>query len=103
LSTIGIFIEHRTLPGKRDAVFAIWKRHMAPAIAENPGHLDYFYGLADQDPDTLLVFQRYRDHAAAAAFLQHPSYSAYQAEVERLLQGPPTVRSASIAWTKADH
>ncbi len=102
METVGVFIEHRTLPGQRARVFEIWKTHMAPAVAGNSGHLDYFYGLADHDPDTLLVFQRYSDRLAAEAFLAHPSYAVYLAEVERLLAGPPIVRSAAIGWAKSD-
>lgn len=101
MPTVGVFIEHRVRPGRRDDVFAVWKTHLAPAISTNPGHLDYFYGFADADADVLLVFQRYMNKEAASAFLQQPSYKAYLAEIEPLLQGPPVVRTASIKWAKS--
>lgn len=101
MAGIGIFIEHRTRPGRRDDVFAIWKQHLAPAISANAAHLDYFYGFADHDPDTLLVFQRYRDRQAAQEFLSNKSYKAYLSDVEPLLEGAPTVRSVQVAWTKS--
>lgn len=102
MAGIGIFIEHRTKPGKRDEVYAVWKWHMASAISQNSGHRDYFYGFAEQDSDVLLVFQRYSSQDAAAAFLEHPAYLAYVSEVEHMLAGPPIVKSASIMWTKGE-
>ena len=103
MSTLGVFIDHCTKPGQRDAVRAVWLRHMAPAISVNPGHLDYFYGLADDDSDSLLVFQRYASRGAAQEFLLTAAYRAYLREVEPLLLGPPTVRTAAIAWCKRDN
>ena len=103
MATFGVFIDHRTKPSQRDAVRAVWLRHMAPAISANPGHLDYFYGLADDDNDSLLVFQRYASRAVAQAFLLTDAYKAYLREVEPLLLGPPTVRTAAIAWCKRDN
>ena len=97
---IALFITHRARSGKREAVRAIWERHMRPAIASNPGHLDYFYCFAADDGDVIRVFQRYVDRDAAQAFLGHPSYRAYLAEVEGLLAGPPEVVEAEVMWSK---
>ena len=101
MADFALFITHRTMSGKRDAVRAIWERHMRPAIASNPGHIDYFYCFAANDADVIRVFQRYVDREAAQAFLQHPSYQAYLAEVEALLAGPPEVTDATVMWAKA--
>jgi len=38
MSQIALFITHRTEPGQRDAVRAIWRRRMAPAVQINDGH-----------------------------------------------------------------
>lgn len=95
-----IFITHRTRPGMRDAVRDVWLKHMAPAVAGNAGHLTYFYCFDTEDEDVLRVFQLYTDAEAAAAFLEHPNYSAYLADVEGLLAGPPEVHAAMPQWTK---
>ncbi len=101
MADVALFITHRTRPGERDAVRAIWERHMQPAIAANPGHIQYFYCFAANDPDVIRVFQRYVDREAAQAFLRHPSYQAYLAEVEGRLAGPPEVVEAAVMWVKA--
>lgn len=101
MADFALFITHRTMPGKREAVRAIWERHMQPAIANNPGHIQYFYCFADDDDDVIRVFQRYVDQEAAQAFLRHPSYQTYLAAVEGLLAGPPEVAAATVMWAKA--
>ena len=96
-----LFITHRTAPGQRDAVRAVWEKYMAPAVAGNADHLAYYYCFDNKDADVLRVFQLYRSEAAAAAFLNHPNYVAYLAEVEGLLAGPPEVHGAEPKWQKA--
>ena len=95
-----IFIVHRTQPGQRDAVKAVWMKHMAPAIADNDGHLAYHYCYDQADPDLLRVFQLYRNAEAAAAFLSHPNYAAYQQEVRDLLIEPSEIHAADPQWQK---
>ena len=84
----------------RDAVRDVWLKHMAPAVDDNAGHLAYYYCFDGEDADVLRVFQLYTDAEAAAAFLQHPSYAEYLAEVEGLLAGPPEVHAAAPQWSK---
>jgi quinol monooxygenase YgiN len=100
MARIALFIEHKTLPGKRDLVREVWERHMAPAISANPGHTAYFYCFDDADPDAISAFQEYASAEAAQAFLKTESYAAYLREVEGLLSGPPRVTSLSPVWSK---
>ena len=100
MSGHAIFIVHRTLPGQRDAVRAIWMKHMAPAITENDAHLAYHYCFDNNDADVIRVFQLYRDAKAATAFLEHPNYAAYQQEVLELLIEPSEIDAAESQWQK---
>ena len=99
---LALFISHRTASGQRDAVRAVWERHMAPAIRDNPGHLAYYYCYDTSDEDVLRVFQLYRDRAASEAFLNHPNYAAYLAESRPLLASAPEIHEACPAWTKKE-
>jgi hypothetical protein len=47
MTTLTLTIKHKTQLGKREQVRIIWERHMAPAIASNPGHTAY---LKDDEP-----------------------------------------------------
>ncbi len=72
-----VFITHRTRPGMRDAVRDVWMRMSCVCFSSIP-------------------MQR-----AAAAFLEHPNYAEYLAEVEGLLAGPPEVHAAIPQWSKS--
>ncbi|MDZ7910643.1 MAG: antibiotic biosynthesis monooxygenase [Rhodococcus sp. (in: high G+C Gram-positive bacteria)] len=94
-------VTHRTQPGQRDAVRAVWEQHMAPApVAANPGHLSYAYCFDDTDPDVISAFQVYRDPQAANDFQHTSTYRAYETAVTPLLAGAPSVVRLTPAWTK---
>lgn len=94
-----LFIKHRTKPGRRDAVEAVWRRHMRPAIEANPGHLAYIYGFG-ADPDVIAAFQVHGSKAAAEAFLASEAYQAYEREVSDLLDHRPDVTVLDPRWIK---
>lgn len=100
MSQTALFINHRTLPGKRDEVQEVWEKHMAPAIATNPGHLAYFYCFDNSDPDSICAFQLYASVEASQEFLKTGSYAAYLKDVEPLLSGPPQVTALTPKWSK---
>ena len=95
-----LFITHHIRPGQRDAVRAVWERHMAPAIRANAGHEAYVYCLDPTAPDSICAFQQYRSPEAAAAFLATDAYKAYEREVAPLLVGPPDVKPLVPVWSK---
>ena len=94
-----LFIQHRTQPGKRAEVQAVWRKHMQPAITANDGHLAYFYTFG-AGPDEINAFQHYPNAEAGAAFLKEPAYAAYLTEVEPLLLGEPKVTVLDVQWVK---
>jgi quinol monooxygenase YgiN len=94
-----LFIQHKTLPGRRADVQRVWQKHMMPTIAANDGHTAYFYSFGT-DPDTICAFQVYRDQDAAGVFLKKPEYAAYLEEVEPLLTGDPVVTVLDVQWSK---
>ena len=101
MTTFALIVKHKTLPGKRDQVRKIWEKHMAPAIAANPGHIAYFYCFDNADPDSLCAFQQYTSDEASQAFLKTDSYIAYLKNVEPLLSGPPQVTALTPVWSKS--
>ncbi len=100
MATTALFIRHRTRPGRRDQVRAVWDRNVRAAVARNPGHAASHYCSDDRDPDAICAFQQYVDADAARAFLATESYAAYLREVEPLLAGRPEVTSLTPAWSK---
>lgn len=100
MPTTALFIVHKTKPGKREAVKAIWLKHMAPAVQSNPGHLAYFYNFDNNDADSICAFQQYASPEDAKAFLETESYLTYLAESKDLLEHEPKVFYLSPQWSK---
>ncbi len=100
MSKAALFIKHKSLPGKRDDVRAVWERHMRPQIEKNEAHEAYFYCYDNNDLDMICVYQQYSDIEASQAFLQTPSYAEYLKEVEGFLAGQPEITTATPVWIK---
>ncbi len=100
MTSFALLVEHRTQPGMRDDVRRVWERHLAPAVAGNPGHTAYFYCFNNADPDSLVAFQHYDSAESSQAFLKTDSYAAYLKEVEPLLAAPPRITALTPVWTK---
>ena len=100
MTALALIVKHKTQPGKRDEVRQVWERHMAPAIAANPGHTTYFYGFDNADPDSICAFQQYSSIEASQEFLRTSSYAAYLKDVGPLLIGPPQVTFLTPMWSK---
>lgn len=95
-----LIVKHKTKPGMREDVRRVWEKHMAPAVASNPGHTAYFYCFDNADPDSISAFQQYASEAASQEFLATDSYAAYLKDVEPLLSGPPQVTALTPIWSK---
>ena len=100
MTSFALIIKHKTKPGKRDEVRKVWEKHMAPAIAANPGHTAYFYCLDNADPDSISAFQQYSSVEESKEFLKTDAYAAYWKDVEPLLAGSPQITALTPVWSK---
>lgn len=100
MSQGALFIRHKALPGKREAVRAIWEKYARSHVEATAGHISYFYGYDADDPDAILVFQLQDSPETAAAFLAQPWFAAYEAETAALLSGPSEFRNAEPRFVK---
>ena len=96
-----LFVRHKTQPGRRDDVRAVWERHMRSRIESNPGHEAYFYCFDANDADSICAFQQYASVEASRAFVETAGYAAYVAEVTPLLASPPEVTVVTPVWVKS--
>ena len=100
MATTALFISHRSKPGRRDELKAVWLKHMAPAIQANPGHLAYVYSYDAKDENVVHAFQHYASESAAAEFLKNPDYLAYLEASRPLLEHEPEIEVLSPQWSK---
>lgn len=101
MSRTALFIQHRTLPGKRAEMQHIWERHVRPRVEANEAHLFYFFCEDAEDPDVVRVFQLYNSDEAMSAFLGGDWYRDYLNEVSRVVSAPPLICPAPLVWSKA--
>lgn len=99
---VALIVRHRTKPGQRDAMRAVWERYIKPNVSQNPGHLAYYFNTVEDDPDGVVAFQIFTDHAAKDAFLASDWYPEYLEEVSPHIAEPPEITTASVAWSKQD-
>lgn len=71
-----LFIQHRTLPGRRDEAARVWSRHMKAGVGDNLDHLAYSYCFG-RDAGTICAFQHDRDEMTTRAFLETPACAAH--------------------------
>src|SRR5262245_33958575 len=94
------YVKHKALPGKRDALRAVWEKY-ARGYVENAGaQLAYFYCYDDNDPDTIIAFQLGTDQTVVQDFVKQPWFQAYQTETAALLAGPSEFSTVTPIWMK---
>jgi quinol monooxygenase YgiN len=56
-------------------------RIITPAVRQEPGCITFIPHLLEDDPDTVLIYEQYRDAEALAAHRQTPHFQKYVAGV----------------------
>ncbi len=100
MNKTALFIRHKALPGKRDAMQRIWEKHVKPRAEANPAHLAYYFCYDNNDPDVVSVFQLYDNPTALEQFLEGDWYPEYLREVATVVAVPPELTKASLVWAK---
>ena len=100
MSKTALFIRHKAKPGQRDDVRRVWEKYVKPRAAANPAHEAYFICFDSKDPDTIYVFQLYRDEVAMREFLSGSWYPEYLEEVGKVVAAPPEIQPADLIWAK---
>ncbi|GAB5559795.1 MAG: hypothetical protein SynsKO_14420 [Synoicihabitans sp.] len=97
---VALIVRHKTKPGQRQKMQAVWERFIQPNVRSNPGHLAYYFTEVEGDPDGVLAFQIFASSAAKEAFLKGDWYPQYLDAVSEHVATPPEIISASVIWSK---
>ncbi|MGB0952683.1 MAG: putative quinol monooxygenase [Planctomycetota bacterium] len=95
-----LFVRHRTKPGMRPRMQAIWAEYVKPRVEANSDHLAYFFCLDAQDEDVVSVFQLFRTAEAVQAFMAGAWYPEYLAAVSEVVMEAPVILEANPSWIK---
>lgn len=101
MSRLAMIIKTKTKPGKRDEVKRLFDQHLRPRAeaADSPQQVVVLC-YDDVDPDTLILFEIYRDHDASQQNAQAPWFWAYMEAVGALIEGQPEMWTATPQWSR---
>jgi quinol monooxygenase YgiN len=85
----------RLRPELRDEALAA-AREMQETTAQEDGCHEYRFWIAIDDPDWLLLFERWEDEAALEAHLAAPHVQAFGAAIARYCDGDVTVKRFAV-------
>jgi quinol monooxygenase YgiN len=86
----------RLRPETREEALEAARRHQ-DATGREPGCHEYRFWLSIDDPDGLLVFERWEDQAALEAHLAAPHVREFGAAIAKYADGPVTVTRYEVA------
>jgi len=78
MTAIALVVEIQTQPGQRDALLARLRKHRDNVLAHEPGCLGFDILLAEDDADTLMLYELYRDDQALTDHDSAPYFQAYR-------------------------
>lgn len=99
MSKLAMVIRSTAQPGKRDELFELYQRHLAPRAEANDAQEVVVWCADQQDPDVFVLFELYRDAEALGANAGADWFAAYMQEAMPLLAGEPQVTMAAPRWT----
>lgn len=100
MSPVMMIIEGRTLPGKRDDVYALFEKHLAPRATAEDGQRLVVWAASEGDDDAFQLVEIYNDQAVMERNATAEWFWAYMSEVGPLLDGEPRVTTSTPRWTK---
>ena len=102
MSKLGFFVIFKTKPGKREKVREIWESFVKPHSEENDELEMSCYSFADNDPDTICLFELMSNGDGLQHAMDSAWFKPYQEALGPLLAGPPHVYPATPIWIKND-
>ena len=87
-------------PGKRNEVKAIWESMTRPHAESNDKVQFSCYSFANEDADTIILFEVLSDSEVLTTLYQEEWFKKYLAAMSPLLAGPPEIVTGTPVWIK---
>ena len=81
-----IMAQLKALSGRRDEVLSVLRAHAKRCLEGEPGTLQFDLLCPDEDPDTVLIYERYADQAAMDAHSNGDSIKQVLREFKGLVE-----------------
>ena len=102
MEQVALFMTVRTQPGKRDALLALWEKHLKARAQKNDVQSHYVIARDLEDEDAIRFLEVYEDRVQLEANAAAPWFADYMVEAAPLLAGEPDVARAAPHWIKGD-
>ena len=99
MTKLAMIIKTTAAPGKRDELYQLYIERLAPRAEANQAQEVVVWCADQQDPDTFVLFEIYRDSDALGANASSEWFAAYMADAMPLLAGEPEVIMAEPRWS----
>jgi quinol monooxygenase YgiN len=93
-------VRGRTKAGKRDDLFTLFEKHLAPRAERNGSQRLVVWAADRDDPDGFSLIEIYDDPAAAVANAGAPWFADYVGASMPLLDGVPATTTGTPKWVK---
>lgn len=100
MAKIALFITARAQPGKREELRKLFEKHIKPHAETNQLQESCIYCYANEDEDTICLFEMFADASQVKADMEADWFANYQKEASSILAGPPQVVMATPVWAK---
>jgi quinol monooxygenase YgiN len=100
MTQIATLVSGRTQPGKREALLSLFETRLGPRAQANPRQPVVIWLADSEDGDAFHLIEIYTDPAAMEANSKADWFWAYVEEAAPLLNGQPTMRTATPRWAK---
>ena len=93
-------IRGRTKTGKRDELFALFEKHLAPRAEKNREQRLVVWAADADDGDAFSLIEIYDNASAAATNANAAWFAEYMAASSPLLDGRPSMTTGTPRWVK---
>jgi quinol monooxygenase YgiN len=100
MADVAMIVRGTAQPGKRDEVFKLFERHLAPRADENDEQPVVAWCVDEADSDRFALIETYATRDAMERNAQAPWFGEYMGAVGPLLAAEPEVISLTPRWSK---
>ncbi|MEO1677371.1 MAG: hypothetical protein AAFU80_04340 [Pseudomonadota bacterium] len=100
MAEVVLFITVRAQPGQRDALRAVWERHLKARVVKTAAQPVYYYCYSREHPDEIRMFEHYTDESVLEENAMSAVFAAFMDEAGPLIAGQPEAAMADPVWIK---
>jgi quinol monooxygenase YgiN len=99
MAVTAMIVRSEAKPGQRDALRAVWEKHLRAPTDADDSRLLYLYCFDAEDPDAYVLVEVFRDGAGPPP-PNAPFFQEFMRDAGPLLDDVPVVQRTEVVWSK---